>query len=127
MATFDAKWALPGIGAADIDPTHPIVLETEPTLYLDYLSEFAGTYRRGMSRLRGHVMAGAVGEALVMAHALRHTSGMIGVVGVEKLAAGLEDALRAGDDEVEVLLRAGEIEQRLESICKAVGGHKTAG
>ena len=106
----------------DIDLSNPIVIETEPMLYLDFLHEFTGTYRRGMSRLRGYVMAGAVGEALTLVHALRRTSKMIGVVGVEQLAAELETALNDGEDEVELLMRATEIERRLEFI----GQHVTA-
>ena len=116
-------WRIGAVAIPDIDATNRTVVETDPLRYMGFLLDFVGTYSRSMSRLRGYVMAGAMIEARELVAALRGSSGLIGVSGIEKLAADLEHALAQGESEMAVLLLAHEIEQKLDFIRDAATRH----
>ena len=110
------------LNIADIDVSNPTVQETEPMLYAGFLQDFVDTYGRSMSRLRGYVMAGAVREASDLLNGVRSSSNLIGLSGVERLASAMIEAVARGDNEVDILLQATELEAKLHFIHDAVMG-----
>ena len=98
------------------------VAETEPHRYLTFLHEFMGTYGQSITLLKDLLSSGAHDDALELAHALRGTSGMIGVAGVEKLAQSLEHALKTGQEMSEILELADRIDEKLDNIGKSILG-----
>ena len=74
--------------------------------YLRLLHKYADSHGRDVARIRMSLSDGRQEDALRQAHSLKGVSGMIGIPGVQELAARLETALREGaqPDEVEAFL-----------------------
>ena len=105
---------------SDIDITNPIVADTDPERYLEFLQEFVDTYGYSMARFRKHLELGETASARELVHALRGTAGMIGVAGIHHLTSGLEAALKQGDPVHDLLNRASEVEQRMNDLAQAI-------
>ena len=114
------------LNIADIDVTNPTVQETDPMLYAGFLQDFVDTYGRSMSRLRGYVMAGAVRETTELLGAVCSSSALIGLSGVQHLAQAMIEAVKRGDNEVDILMQATELEAKLLFINEALMGHVPA-
>jgi two-component system sensor histidine kinase/response regulator len=93
---------------------------TKPARYISYLREYAATWGDSMTRLRDCLGRGDREEGGRLAHSLRGASAQLGVVGIQDLAAELEDAIKADGEAAEILRCAGDMENRLSIICAAI-------
>ncbi|OAN45172.1 hypothetical protein A6A04_20955 [Paramagnetospirillum marisnigri] len=93
---------------------------TKPARYISYLREYAATWGDSMTRLRDCLARGDRDEGGRLAHSLRGASAQLGVVGIQDLAAELEDAIKADGEAAEILRCAGDMESRLSIICAAI-------
>ncbi len=107
-------------GIADIDMTRGASFNTKPARYILYLQEFASANGDCMSQLRTLMAQADRDGARRLVHSLRGTSGQVGVMGIHELAANLEDSIRGGADDREILAGADEIETRLAIVCSAI-------
>ena len=104
----------------DIDCDDPIVTETEPERYFEYLCEFAKSYGSSMSRLRDLLREGARPDATELVHSLRGTSGMIGIHGVFRSASALEQSLKQGEEMAVLEPMIADLEGRLTHLRSLV-------
>ena len=115
-----AKYRQCYVDIPEIDDTNPIVADTEPLRYLEFLQEFIDTYGDGMVQLRELMRQGALEQARELAHAMRGTAGMIGIMGIHNMATDLESAFKAGAAEPEIHACADLIHQRMAFIRNTV-------
>ena len=105
---------------ADIDKNSEIFIQLETATCIRILQEYADTYADVMSRFRDKMTSGDRAEAREMAHALSGTSGMVGVVGIQDLAAELEIGLRHDMSLEQILKLTEEIDTRMAIVCAAI-------
>ena len=107
-------------GVIETDFTSESAFHRRPERYLSYLKNYEVTYRDTASQLRSHLAAGNADEARRIAHSLRGSSGMLGVVGIQTLATELEDAIANGSVDAAVSSKIAEIENRIAVVFTAI-------
>lgn len=88
--------------------------------YLRLLRCFAADHGDDMARFREQMAAGARDAARRLAHSLKGASGNLGATEVQRLAAGLETALKEGTDAAEIERLAGVSEGELRRVSAAI-------
>jgi len=88
--------------------------------YVPILLEYAASYGEDMSRMREISMSGDLAEARRIAHYLKGSSAMLGIIGVESSAADLEKAILAGADMEAVFKLIDIVEDRYLTVANAI-------
>ena len=99
-----------------LDFASPLVTDPDPERYWEFLQEYVAYYGDSMRQFRRHLEQGEVEEARELAHALRGTSGMIGVIGIQQAVKTLEDRLKAEGATTEVCNQSDAIGAMLDAI-----------
>lgn len=107
-------------GVADIDLEQDSSFQSKPARYAGYLLKYAETHGDSMGRLRKALADGDLAGVHRIAHSLRGTSAQVGVVGIQTLAAVLEENVKNKSDDGEILRQAEAIETRLAVVCAAI-------
>ncbi len=109
-------------GMADIDLTRAPSYPARPDRCIRYLQEYAATFHDCADRLRRLIAVSGREEAGRLLHSLRGASAQVGVVGIQALAADLEALIRSGVGDEAIQALAGELEDRLSAVCRAING-----
>lgn len=104
----------------DIDLARGPAVDAKPARYIKYLQNYEATYRDTVNHLRSLLATGNADEPRRIAHSLRGSSGMLGVIGIQALAAQLEDAIADGSLEAEISPMFIEIEERIAVVLTAI-------
>ena len=107
-------------GVIETDFTTASAFHRRPERYLNYLKDYAATSEGCMVKLRAFVAADDREEGRRLVHTLRGTSAQIGIVGIQVLAANLEDAIRGGTWGADLSTRIDELEVQLNGVCAAI-------
>ena len=99
-----------------LDFASPLVTDPDPERYWEFLQEYVAYYGDSMRQFRRHLEQGEVEEARELAHALRGTSGMIGVIGIQQAVKTLEDRLKAEGATTEVCNQSDAVGAMLDAI-----------
>jgi len=96
------------------------VLNGKVPAYLRLLRLYATDNAEDMARLRQRMAQGERDVALRLAHTLNGASGNLGVVGVQRLAAELEAAIKGGGDAADIERLTGIAETELQRLTAAI-------
>lgn len=107
-------------GLPDIDISKSFSAKTKPDRMIGYLRKYARNYGDYLMRVRQSLAAEEKEEIHRLAHSLRGTSAQLGVTGIEALAFQLEEAIKRGAENEEILTLAEETETKLKVICAAI-------
>ncbi len=107
--------AIPGL-----DAERGLRLLGSLTSYLALLREYAVEHADDMTRLRQRMSEGDRDAARRLAHTLKGNSGSMGATDVQRLAAALDAAIRAGGDAAEIERLACSVETELQRLTAAI-------
>ena len=96
------------------------VLNGHLNTYLRLLRLYADSHAEDMSQLRQRISEGDRDEARRLAHTLKGTSANLGATAVQGLAAGLEAAIKDGQDAVAIESLADVVEAELQRLVAAI-------
>jgi len=107
-----ALTAVPGL-----DPSQGLrTLNGQLAAYLRLLRRYAEEPPDEMARLREDIARGERDEARRLAHSLKGSSGSLGAIRMQRLAAELEAAIKAGGETTEIDRLAGVLEAELRQL-----------
>ena len=104
----------------DFDMEMVPMAQTKPERYIRYLLTFVDENRNSIDRLRSLLSADDRQEAVRLAHSLKGVSAQIGIVGIQRMAADLEAALKNGAEEAQILHLAAETEKTLAAASATI-------
>lgn len=104
----------------DIDMKRLSWVEAKPARYIKYLRQYEATYGDVIQHIRALLADDQWAEARRLAHSLRGSSGMLGVVGIEKQAADLEDHIKAAAALDIVSVKISAVEKQLDVVFAAI-------
>jgi len=107
-------------GVLDVDLTNASSFQSHPDRYLRYLRAYAEQYCGCMAQMRALVASDNRDEGRRLVHTLQGTSAQFGIIGVQVLAAKLEDAIRGGAWKPDIASQIDELEKTLAAVYQAV-------
>jgi PAS domain S-box-containing protein len=107
-------------GTADMDLARGLKQIKKPERYVRYLLQYADTCDTHLPHLRERLEAGATDDAIRIAHSLKGASAMMAAVGLQDIAATLEQAIISGDDLFEIQRLLTELDHRSADVCRAI-------
>jgi len=107
-------------GVVEVDLTKVSSFQKRPDRYHGYLKAYAEECNDYTAQMRASVASDDKEEGRRLGHTLRGTSAQLGIVGIQALAAKLEDAIRGGAWGADIIPGLDELERQLAAVCQAV-------
>ena len=108
-------------GIQGFDLTQLAMAKSRPERYISLLLKFTTTYANAVADIRRFLGQDQRQEARQIVHALRGSSGMLGVVGVSQRAADLENLILDDADGAVIDASVDDLDRQFAEIFEAIG------
>ena len=105
---------------SDIDLSKIPSYKSKPERYIKYFMTYKSSFQNSICEFNALIDSGEMDDARRKVHSLKGSSGQLGIVGIQMLAADLETSIKSGAPISDVASKAKILGDRLSIVCRAI-------